>query len=232
MWNWVRDQKLRDKFSSLSRFEKFVLFAWAFLPFMWSKIGSNTLANAYIKFSSILQIFGITFESLYAALFLFAVILFVCRADVVKTAMASPKCDFGLFKTEKWIWLVTGALLLGGVYSLYLIKSHPEILGKMENLSQSAQIVDWICKSFKEEFTDRLIFYYIAISFFGRSGGFLLAMLFFALSHSFSHAYMLNMMFAGSFYLFLMLWSGSLSLPILVHLLSNGAIFFWFVLMA
>lgn len=232
MWDWVRDQRLREKFSSLSFFEKTVLFLWAFLPFLWSKIGTNSLANAYVKFSSILQVLGITFESLYAVLFLLAMIFFACRADVVKTAMAAPKCDFGLFRTEKWIWPITIALLLGGMYSLYLIKSHPEILSKMENLSQSAQIVDWIFKSMKEEFTDRLIFYYVVMSIFGRSGGFLLAMLFFALSHSFSYAYMLNMMFSGSFYLFLMLWSGSLSLPILFHLLANGAIFFWFVLVS
>lgn len=237
MWDWVRDQQLREKFSSLSFFEKTVLFLWAFLPFLWSKIGlsvkggSDHLSDAYIKFAKILEVLGINFESLYATLFLLVIILFLSRRDLLKAALEKPSCDFKALRFASAPVLVS-ALLLAGLFSLYLFYSRPEILSEMRNISSGAKIPDWVFKSFKEEFTDRLIFYYVMFSFAGRSGAFLLSMLFFAFSHNYSNAYILSMMFGGSFYLFLMLWSGSLSLPILFHLLVNGAIFFWFVLIS
>ena len=239
MWDWVRDQELRGKFDSLPWFEKFVLFWWAFLPFLWSKIekigidrklAGDNLSDAYIKFAKILEVLGINFESLYATLFLLVIILFLYRRDLLKAAFEKPHCDFHILRIAKAPIFVS-ALLMVGLFSLYLFYSHPEILSEMKDLSSSAKIPDWVFKSFKEEFTDRLIFYYVVISFAGRSGGFLLSMLFFAFSHNYSEAYILSMTFSGSFFLFLMLWSGSLSLPIVVHLLSNGAIFFWFALM-
>lgn len=240
MWDWVRDQELCGKFNSLSWFEKFVLFWWAFLPFLWSKIEkigigqkivSDNLSVAYIKFAKILEVLGINFESLYATLFLLVIILFLNKRDLLRAAFEKPHCDFDNLRFDKAPVFVF-ALLIVGLFSLYLFYSRPEILSEMKGLSSSAKIPDWVFKSLKEEFTDRLIFYYVMISFAGRSGGFLLSMLFFAFSHNYSNAYILSMTFSGSFFLFLMLWSGSLSLPIVVHLLANGAIFFWFVLMS
>jgi len=231
MWNWVKDSELYEKFCSLSFFEKIILFLWAFLPFMWSKIGSDKLSNTYIKWAKIFEVFGVTFESLYSVLFLFAIILFLCRADFVRTALKPPICDFKVLLHGYGLAFIS-VLAVFGVLSLYFFYLKPEIFAEMQNLSQGAKVPDWIFKSFKEEFTDRLIFYYAMISIFGRSGGGVLSLIFFALSHNYSNAYILSMMFAGYFYLFLMLWSGSLALPILFHILGNGAVFLWFVLMS
>lgn len=231
MWDWVKDSDLSSKFNSFSRFEKFALFWWAFLPFMWSKIGNDKLSDTYIIFSKIFEVVGINFDAVYRVLFILVMILFISRSDVVWSALKPPNCEFNIF-FKFWGKIFIGALILAGLAALYLFYSRPEILLEMKNMSQGARVPDWVVKVFKEEFIDRLIFYYIMLSFAGRNGAFLLSMLFFAFSHNYSNAYILSMMFSGSFFLFLMLWSGSLSLPIVVHLLANGAIFFWFVLMS
>lgn len=139
----------------------------------------------------------------------------------------SPKCDLEFLK-DKWGCRLAYGVAALLVCSAFLLWWRPEILGVMQALSNKAKVPDWIFSAMKEELTDRFIFYYAIVLLSGRSGALLFSMIFFAVFHDYNHAYMISMILAGCFYVFLLLWSGSLLLPIIVHILSNSMLFFFF----
>ncbi|MDP2668951.1 MAG: CPBP family glutamic-type intramembrane protease [bacterium] len=226
MWDWTNDKEIYHKFCGLSLSERTILFIWATLPLVKLSLTGEP-SRAFVNLAAFLSVFGLTYDSLYAVSCLFSAYILVANWDLLVTIFRVPKCDLAFFKSWAGISFYTTLLILG-LISAYLFWKKPEILSAMRGLSNHAQVPDWIFSALMEEITDRFVIYYSMVLIFGRSGGFLFSMLVFALLHNYNYAYMLNMMLAGSLHIMLLLWSGSLSLPLLVHILSNSALFFWF----
>ncbi len=216
-----------DVFSSLSKFEKSLLFIWAVFPIITLNLADQSPSQTYLLAISLLNVFGLTYTSVYKVIQALALILIFTNQNLLKAMFKAPNCNFDFLK-DKWGYrLACGAVILM-IFSVFLLWWRPEILTVMRGLSDNAKVPDWMLSAVKEELTDRFVFYYAIVLVSGRSGGLFLSMIFFAIFHDYNHAYMISMILAGSFYMFLLLWSGSLSLPILVHILSNSALFFFF----
>lgn len=226
MWDWTNDKEIYYKFCGLSMSERAILFLWATLPLVKLSLTGEP-SKALVNLVAFLSVFGLTYESLYAASCFFSACILVANWDLLVTMFRAPKCGLAFFKSWAGI-LFSATLLIMGLISAYLFWKRPEILSAMRGLSRHAQVPDWIFSALTEELADRFVIYYSMVLIFGRSGGFLFSMLVFAIFHNYNYAYMLNMMLAGSLHIMLLLWSGSLSLPLLVHILSNSALFFWF----
>lgn len=226
MWDWTGDNELYEKFSGLSLAERTILFLWAALPLVKLSL-TDEPSKALIYLAAFLNVFGLTYASLYTASYFFSIYILFTHWDLLVAMFKVPKCNFNFFKSYAGI-LFSATLLVLGLISIYLLWKRPEILNAMRGLSNHAKVPDWIFSALFEELTDRFVIYYSMVLIFGRSGGFLFSMLVFALFHNYNYAYMVNMMLAGSLHIMLLLWSGSLSLPLLVHILSNSALFFWF----
>src|SRR3989344_525226 len=226
MWNWANDGELLDAFSSLSKFEKSLLFFWACLPIVTLGSGLSP-SQTYLLATSLLNIFGLNYTMVYTVIQGLALILIFSNRNLLCAMFKAPQCNFDFLK-DKWRYRLACWAVILMIFSAFLLWWRPEILITMRGLTDNAKVPDWMFSAVKEELTDRFIFYYAIVLLSGRSGGLLFSMLFFAIFHDYNHAYMVNMILAGSFHVFLLLWSGSLSLPILVHILSNSAIFFFF----
>ncbi|MBI2021235.1 CPBP family intramembrane metalloprotease [Candidatus Giovannonibacteria bacterium] len=220
MWNWIKDQELENKFKEFSRFEKTLLFVWILLGFIRLQ-----KSNTYNAFFGIFQSLGVTIDAVAVLVTIIVLLMLAMKQGFFNIAFGVPACNFKILSEKIILRLLisVGAL---GLLSLFLLYSRPEIWLEMKKMAESAQILDWVCAAFIEELTDRFALYYLALSCFGRTGAFCLSTVGFAIAHAYSSPYALSMLFPGALSILLLLWSGSPSLPFLVHILSNSVILF------
>ncbi|OGF63103.1 hypothetical protein A2926_00620 [Candidatus Giovannonibacteria bacterium RIFCSPLOWO2_01_FULL_44_40] len=225
MWNWIRDARLAREFCEITCAEKAILFLWVLIGIAQTTPDSKIV----LALSVFLGNFGLTLSSFRNALSIVVTMVFLSRWDLVKAALRAPQYEPKelLKSSARYFLLGIGAL---GFLTFYFYYKYPEIGETMKELASDVKIMDLAWSGFREELEYRLIFYYCLLGVVGRGGSFAIGVVFFVLAHSYSVPYMMQMFFAGFFYLFLMLWSGSLSLSIVVHLLANTLAFLRFKL--
>lgn len=231
MWDWAKDANLKNEFYRLSVFERLLLALWILVPlFQLATEESKT----YRFFSAIFGALGGVFQRpnldlwhLDAILSALVVILFLIRPNFLRAAFAKPEGDFKILWTSpaKYIVIAVGFMAL---VTFYLPFQFPQIVEVMKGLAKTAKPVDWLFAGIFEEMGYRLTLYYLLLPYAGRWGSFALHAVFFALIHSYNAPYVFQVFFGSSVYLFLMLWSGSITLPVLVHLLANFLVFLRF----
>ena len=152
-------------------------------------------------------------------------VIFLTRPDFIKTVFARPRFDFKILWSSWWALALVAVLTVLGVYSAFLVYSCNEVVVSMGRTALSAKAVDRLFEALNEEVAFRLALFY-AVSLISRSGGFIFSVFFFALAHGNNNCYAHNMLFAGVLYQFLVLWTGSLSAPLVLHLFANSMIYF------
>lgn len=231
VWGWARDENLKNEFYKLSVFERLLLALWVLVPLFQLATGES---KTYKFFSAILGILGNLFQRpnldlwhLEAALSGVVVLLFLAKPLLMRAAFAKPEGDFKVLWTSpaKYIVIVVGFMAL---VTFYLPFKFPQIVEVMKELAETAKPIDWFFGGIFEEVGYSLALYYLLLPCAGRWGSFALHAVFFALIHSYNAPYVFQVFFGSSIYLFLMLWSGSITLPVLVHLLANFLIFLIF----
>ena len=222
MWDWANDASLKGEYGSLSVLEKILFFLWASVMVL-SRLADNS--QTYLVVGKLLAAAGLSYDAAFLFLSVIVLGIFLTRPDFIKAVFALPKFDFKVLWGSWWALLFVSILIALGMYSLFLVYSCHDVVASMKNIAVSAKVVDRLFGALNEELVFRLALFY-TISLMSRSGGFIFSVFFFAFVHSYNDCYVLNMLFAGALYQFLVLWTGSLSAPLVLHLFANSAIYF------